>query len=43
MSMTVAGIAADYWTCDTCLHIWTVNRDTGEIIRHVTLLSHDKT
>jgi len=40
--MTVAGIPADYWTCDTCLHVWTVNRDTGEILQHLPPLSRNK-
>jgi hypothetical protein len=27
---------ADYYRCDQCAHIWTVDRDSGEIIHHVT-------
>jgi hypothetical protein len=40
--MTVAGISVDYWTCDACWHIWSVNRDTGEILQHLTPLSRNK-
>jgi hypothetical protein len=40
--MTVAGLMTDYWTCNACWHIWSVKRDTGETIQHVTPLSRPK-
>jgi len=29
---------ADYYRCDQCAHIWTVDRVSGDIIQHVTPL-----
>jgi hypothetical protein len=33
----------DYFRCDLCWHIWSVNRETGETIEHLTPRTFEKT
>jgi hypothetical protein len=29
--------SVDYYRCESCSHVWTVDRVTGEFIQHVTV------
>jgi hypothetical protein len=33
----------DCWRCESCWHVWSVNRETGEPIQHLTPLKIEKT
>ena len=36
---TSKGAEVNYYTCDPCGHVWTTDKDTGAILRHVTPLT----
>jgi hypothetical protein len=29
--------SVDYYRCESCSHVWTVDRVTGQLIQHVTV------
>jgi hypothetical protein len=34
--------AVNYYRCDHCGHVWTIDKDTGLLIKHVTPLTSTK-
>ena len=29
----------DYYRCGSCQHVWTADRDTHEVLRHITMFT----